>query len=143
MRYCYKVLYRSKKNNKLYSCCRNINFPRSYITHYLESGVTTPRVKNTKLFVFETLKEAKEFAISSFNYDTTIEVWRCHVANKKRIKHLAEPSFVTDYWKYIKSNRESDIRGYWIMGAPNSSCAVDSVELVSLVYSTQRDGRDD
>ncbi len=93
----YKVFH--KYGSELRSVCQNGWFPESYRVTYDRDKVNYPRVLRTRLFVFDSLKNAESFRGSMGICNT--EVWSCEGVDLKVCEAICGPSNVEIYWEKI------------------------------------------
>lgn len=68
-----------ERDYKLYSICSAFHFPEWARIRYYPEEFVYP-AKNTKLFVFGSLQNARDFLKDS-NFDDNIQIWECDVIN--------------------------------------------------------------
>lgn len=104
----YKVV--SVRNGKKYSFARNGIIPVEYAVEYIPGEWTKPVVEGTKLFVFETLQDAKNFVIMEY-LSFKNEIWECEC------KDLIDPpryisnclsfnKFINDFLSFRKKKKK-------------------------------------
>ena len=118
---------------RLYSYCHADLFfmqdnDRKYITVEYKAGeFVGPNIIGTKLYVFDSLKNAKNFAGMSSNQ----EIWECEVINPNKVKYLAyvTRNCILDFWKAKKNHKKTD----WKKECPFGTIACDAVKLTRKV----------
>lgn len=93
----YKVFYRYGKELK--SVCQNDWFPESYRVTYDKHKLNYPNVEGTRLFVFDSLKNAQAFQVRMGVEKT--EVWSCDGTDIKECSAIAGPACLITFWKKI------------------------------------------
>jgi hypothetical protein len=111
--------------NKLTSCCQNPLFPDEYRVEYKINEFVVPRIEGTKLFVFNDLQCAIDFAFELFGLGCYGEIWSCEITNPGPISNLSrfDLNLFRRYWAGTLSNVD-------MISTPEGTIGVDSVKLV-------------
>lgn len=94
----YKVFHRY--GSELKSVCQNNWFPESYRVTYDRDKVNYPKVIGTRLFVFDSEKNANAFRTRVSVLNT--ELWSCDGVDLKVCEAITSPSNIREYWERIK-----------------------------------------
>lgn len=123
----YKVV--RKIDGKLCSVCASSDFLEEARVEYIPNETVYPKFKNTKLFVFKKLKDARYFA-EDFR-DPDLEIWECEVENATSPGYFfirMNNDFIANFAELISNGKLGNI-GY----APTGTRVVDSVKLTRKV----------
>jgi hypothetical protein len=106
-------------------------FVTPFSTIYNINQWTTPRVKDTKLFAFTTLKEAQKFAYTS----PSLRIFECEVKNPRKNPTIVMYfSAVYEYWKLRKQKRNvSHISKRFDYGNGGICISCDAIKLLKEV----------
>jgi hypothetical protein len=127
---CYKVLCQSA----LQTLCSVSGYTPTEIL-YAPHRVIKPRIKHSKLFVFDTLDHAQTAGYGS-------QIWECEVKNPNKIKNIVDikhnnnsPFSIVFYtilfWRRKKLKKS--MRDISLMQAPEGTIVCDSVKLTKFV----------
>lgn len=86
--------------NDLVSVCINDSFPEYFRVVYSKDNINYPKVLRTRLFIFDTLANAKDF---KERLGCDIQVWKCNVTDMKECKGISSPWNVEQFWDKINS----------------------------------------
>lgn len=105
-----------------------VKLPDDFKVTYKIGEWVEPKVKNTKLFVFDSFQMAAEF-ISSHN--TYRAIYECEVKNPGKPKFLGQIWDINSFWKlkWLKKNLYGVRKK-----APTGTISCDSVKLIKLVH---------
>ena len=95
-----RILQKEKKLRGIYSCCvvNELNIGHDDIVEYKIDEWVSPKIKNSKLFVFGILAHAKRFK-RSCSHDDNIEIFECEVQNPRKITKICTcPSHDWGFW---------------------------------------------
>jgi len=85
-----------------------------------------PTLKNSKLFVFDNLESAKDFAYKDWD-----KIFECEVVNPSKAKYMATfVSCIEDFW--AAKNRKESVKGY-ADKAVSGTIFCDAVKLIKKV----------
>ena len=121
----YKVVA-VESDGRLGSCCRNSTMPAKFRTTYVPGKIIEPTVRGTKLFVFNDLSTACEWASDTFEIHHTLQVWSCECLGSAPEK-LYRPPYVNEMESYWVG-RDFERSSHYICGA----YLVDTVQLLEL-----------
>lgn len=102
-KYYYKVVTKDmKSSNAGFSWLTNL-FKRNFILKYAIEKRTVPKIKNTKLYVFKNLQEARNSNIGGL-YS---KVLRCVVENPQKMNAILFPDYINEYIVRYPKNRKA------------------------------------
>ena len=93
---------------------------------------TTPKIKHSKLFVFNNINSAKTFANTYLGVGLTY-VYECEVKNPQKLKVIVSPFThrLEDVWKLWKNKKKYSHLLSWEL--PKGTVHVDAVKLIKRV----------
>lgn len=84
-------------DNKYYSATVNLDLLDDYVTEYKVGRVTKPTIKNTKLFIFNNLADAKAF--KSRFCSSSGRVFECIPLNPSHIRYIGQAYEADKFWE--------------------------------------------
>lgn len=124
----YKVV--DKRNGGRYSACRSDNFPEEYRVAYKLNEWVGPNIKGTRLFCFKNLEDAKRFKNTIFS-PKSWTIYECDVKNPAKVKYVASPKFIKNFWKFKKLKRS--ILDFVSISCPDNTYSCSSIKLLRKV----------
>ena len=111
---------------------------------YWQDRPSEPEMAGTKLFVFEYVEDAQQFAGYQFTDGTAriLEIWSCLAWNMKPApdvifaltatvtRHMLATYWQNDPWQLTLG----DLENHRLRGTPQGSFVVDAVQLVEMLY---------
>jgi hypothetical protein len=94
-----RIFRDGKKVLGIYSCCvvHEFNVDHDDIVEYKIDEWVSPKIKNSKLFVFGILAHAKRFKSSCYN--DNIEIFECEVKDPRKVTKICTcPSHDWGFW---------------------------------------------
>jgi len=104
MKTVYKLCY--IKDNDYISVCRNCVFPEKFRVYYELNKVIKPKVSGTKLFVFDSLKNAKHFASTLFCNQSRYVILECSTPKVWKPKYLSDIFHIAKFWSLKKNHKK-------------------------------------
>lgn len=92
-----KIYYKVVDNNHESAVAEEYNMPGNFIVKYTVGKWVKPRVKGTKLFVFDDLTAAKSFLQNRWHGGF---VYKCKIKNPIKPKYIAELANIENFWKF-------------------------------------------
>lgn len=115
----YKVV-----NPELKSCCANPGFPEEYRVQYKLNEWVKPVMPNTRLFIFDSINDAEWFR---HRMGLHYKVYPCYAKKVARVKKLAAPMNIVNFWKFKKLHRKID--RYLLTDLPRGTLSCSEVML--------------
>lgn len=117
----YKCFWQSEKN------LHSFNMSGGKHTIYKEGQENFPHLKDSRIFVFDTLKNANNFCDNRF----ATPIWKVEAKNPRKIKQIA--SLITDidmFWKLKKKHKKLTLS---TTPAPIGAYTCESVVLIEKI----------
>ena len=121
----YKILRQS--SGDLVSCVTPQFYSKKddWVVKYQKSGMTYPKVTDSKLFVFNSLANALAFSESYWCSYANFEVWECNAFGVSTIQPVSGLDNIPDFWHVRKNRKKINYeRKHW-----SGSCSAESVQL--------------
>jgi len=107
---------------------------------YRKNRWTRPRIKDSGIFVFETLRDAKEY--TKLQWDLagrkgTFQVWKCQIKNAKSapMKVFPRNRHIPLQW-YIEFWNHPDRINFGMVFTDENVMIADEIKLIDLVFET-------
>lgn len=94
--------------------------------NYIPNEWTSPRIPNSKIFVFDNLEDAERFK----NEDE--QIWECEVRNPRKAKYYSNIPHLDSFWSYSPSKRVA-IYKKTDSKVPDGTIFADAVKLTKQV----------
>jgi hypothetical protein len=124
------------KNNEFTSVCHNDNFPEHFRVYYRLNQESHPKVSGTKLFVFDSLVNAKKFTSWLFSGQYTYmdcAILKCTTQKTWKPKYLSTIKQIENFWKLKRKHKKIPLNMYYTDVIPTGTLCCNSLTPIERV----------